>query len=74
MSSPSVSLSSLSPLSSWRMGEEQEQLLPLGGHGLEDGRGSSLDLLSKGSASPEAVIADLPQRRACREFARGQRS
>lgn len=56
------------------MGEEQEQILPLGGHGLEDGRGSNLDLLSKGSASPEAVITDIPQRRARREFARGQGS
>lgn len=64
---------SLSLLSSRRMGEEQEQILPLGGHGLEDGRGSSLALLSKGSASPEAVITGIPQR-ACRESARGQES
>lgn len=59
---------SFSLLSSRRMGEEQEQILPLGGHGLEDGRGSSLALLSKGSASPEAVITGIPQR-ACRESA-----
>lgn len=65
---------SLPLLSSRRMGEEQEQILPLGGHGLEDGRGSSLALLSKGSASPEAVITGITQRRACRESARGQGS
>lgn len=64
----------LSQLRSWRMGEEQEQILPLGGHGLEDGSVSSLDLLSKSSTFPDLVKTDIPQRRACREFVRGQGS